>query len=313
MGGRLTSPGAPPLAGSYSCGETFLAPIRLHHRLRSIDTAASPRRVGRHGVGIALGAAVTLAPTPGGSLAPPVAGPSDVVLYRAEVDRIHDGEGYYQAAAHELTTRGYPTRSVFNWRTPLPIWLLGKLPAVVLGQVLLGGMSLALMLMAFKALAREEELAVAVASVEGKRGRSPFVRRPMPRVGAGLRGIPAGGKRSLVGDGSLFLRRALFCPAACALWLTGPLLLTILNDLFVMPVLWAGVLIGLSVCAYGLGRPGLGVAFGLAAVFFRELAPPLLPGVHGARLAARRADRAGRLVARTVGLARVFRPPLLAR
>ena len=56
--------------------------------------------------------------------------------------------------------------------------------------------------------------------------------------------------------------------------LTGPLLPTVLDDLFVVPVLWAGVFIALSVCAYGLNRPYLGVAFGLAAVFFRELALP---------------------------------------
>src|SRR3989304_1677149 len=55
-------------------------------------------------------------------------GAGDVALYRAEADRIHNGEGYYQAAAAELKARGYPTRSVFNWRTPLPLWLIGKLP-----------------------------------------------------------------------------------------------------------------------------------------------------------------------------------------
>ena len=51
---------------------------------------------------------------------------SDVFLYRAEVDRIQDGEGYYQAVATELTTRGYPTKSVFNWRMPLPVWAVGQ-------------------------------------------------------------------------------------------------------------------------------------------------------------------------------------------
>ena len=41
-----------------------------------------------------------------------------------------------------------------------------------------------------------------------------------------------------------------------------------------MPSLWAGVLIGLSICAYGIDRPRTGVALGLAAVFIRELAMP---------------------------------------
>ena len=50
----------------------------------------------------------------------------DVALYRAEVDRIHAGEGYYRVVGEELVARGYPTRSVFNWRTPLPVWLIGK-------------------------------------------------------------------------------------------------------------------------------------------------------------------------------------------
>ena len=93
-----------------------------------------------------------------------------------------------------------------------------------LGKALLGGLALALMLMAFEALAREENL--------------------------------------------------LRCPMACVLLLTGALLPTILGDLFVMPVLWAGVLIALSACAYGVNRPYLGVAIGLAALFFRELALP---------------------------------------
>ncbi len=95
-----------------------------------------------------LGVAVTLSPLGSTNILTWVKGGNDVALYRAEVDRIHRGEGYYQAAAAELTPRGYPTRSVFNWRTPLPVWLLGKLPAVAIGKVLLGGLSLLLMLMA---------------------------------------------------------------------------------------------------------------------------------------------------------------------
>ena len=58
------------------------------------------------------------------------------------------------------------------------------------------------------------------------------------------------------------------------LLLSGPLLLCVLGDLFVMPVLWAGVLIALSITCYGLNRPAVGVGLGLAAVFVRELALP---------------------------------------
>ena len=168
---------------------------------------------------------VTLSPLASSNPQQDQPGPGDVALYRAEVERIHAGEGYYEAAAAELSARGYPTRSVFNWRTPLPMWLLGRLPAIELGKAILGVLALALALLAFEALAREEDNAI---------------RRPI----------------------------------ACALLLTGPLLPTILGDLFVMPVLWAGVLIALSACCYGLNRPYWGVALGLAAVFFRELALP---------------------------------------
>ncbi len=47
-----------------------------------------------------------------------------------------------------------------------------------------------------------------------------------------------------------------------------------LEEIYVMPVVWAGVLILLSICAYAIGRPGWGVICGLAALFVRELAAP---------------------------------------
>ena len=168
---------------------------------------------------------VTLSPLRRGNVGKHRRGESDVALYRAEVDRIHAGEGYYQAASAELTRRGYPTRSVFNWRTPLPMWLIGRLPSPVLGKALLGVAALGLIFAAFEVIAREENNR---------------------------------------------LRRGV----ACVLLLSGPLMPCVLGDLFVMPVLWAGVFIALSVCFLGLGRTRLGVGFGLAAVFFRELALP---------------------------------------
>jgi hypothetical protein len=181
--------------------------------------------------------AVTLSPIALGRIGKPRLGAGDVALYRAEVDRIHAGQGYYQAASAELLARGYPTRSVFNWRLPLPIWLIGKLPAPPhrsaagvaapqqwsLGKVLLCLLALAVILTAFAALAREGNL--------------------WPALG-------------------------------CSLLLTGPLMLCVLGDIFVMPVLWAGVLLTLSIGAYGAGRPYCGVVIGLAAAFCRELALP---------------------------------------
>jgi len=178
-------------------------------------------------------------------------GEGDIALYRAEVARIRGGEGYYEAAAAELPERGYPTRSVFNWRTPLPMWMLGKLPHPALGKALLGLLSLAVMLFSFEALAREQGQGI---------GR----------------------------------------PVACALLLSGPLLFCVLSELYVSPMLWAGVFIALSICAYGLGRPGWGVAMGLLAVFFRELALPYC--VLAAALAWRN-NRPKELAAWTAGLA----------
>jgi hypothetical protein len=175
----------------------------------------------------------------------------DVALYRAEVDRIHNGEPYYNIAAEELPERGYPTRSVFNWRTPLPMWLIGNLPAVVLGKAVLCGLGLLVLVLGFEIAAREE-----------------------PRV----------------------YRRAV----PLAILLIAPLLPCFLGDLFCMPVLWAGVLIMLSLCAYGLNRPYLGATAGLAAVFFRELALPYC--LLGAALAGWQRRR-GELAVWLVGLA----------
>ncbi|MCD4726569.1 MAG: hypothetical protein K8R46_02835 [Pirellulales bacterium] len=190
-----------------------------------------------------LGAAVTLSPLGSSNLDLTRNEAGDIALYRAEAERIHRGEGYYQAAAAELAERGYPTQSVFNWRTPLPMWLLGKMPTIVWGKALLGAMAIVMMLLAFGSLAREEENI-----------------KPRPLVAP----------RNATNGRSFMMGR----PLACALLLTGPLLPTFLGDIFFLPVLWAGVLIALSVCAYGVHRPWLAVALGLAAVLCRELALP---------------------------------------
>jgi hypothetical protein len=80
----------------------------------------------------------------------------DVFLYMTEIRRIHAGENYYQVAAEELVAQGYPTASVFNWRTPLPMWLIGKLPDVLFGRLILIAAGVAMLLMAFEAAAREQ-------------------------------------------------------------------------------------------------------------------------------------------------------------
>ena len=60
----------------------------------------------------------------------------DLRCYYSIAQRIHAGEGYYQAARQELQTRGYATDSVFNWRLPFLAILLGTLPSPEAGQVI---------------------------------------------------------------------------------------------------------------------------------------------------------------------------------
>jgi hypothetical protein len=131
---------------------------------QTLDRGSCTRSTSAFGARVALAifaassiffAAVTLSPLKSGFAHAPARGPGDIALYRAEIDRIHAGDNYYSAANDELRSRGYPTRSAFNWRTPLPMWLVGKLPTVELGKAILGGFALALLLMAF-GLMRDE-------------------------------------------------------------------------------------------------------------------------------------------------------------
>jgi len=149
----------------------------------------------------------------------------DVFLYMTEIRRIHAGENYYQAAAEELVAQGYPTASVFNWRTPLPMWLIGKLPNPLCGRLILIAAGIVMLLMAFEAAAREQ---------------SNVYRLAMPLVSL----------------------------------LIVPLLPCFQGDVFVLTEVWAGVLIALSLCAYGVDLRFLGASMALAALYLRELALP---------------------------------------
>ncbi len=149
----------------------------------------------------------------------------DVYLYMSEIKRIHAGENYYQVAAEELVAKGYPTASVFNWRTPLPMWLIGKLPEPLLGRLILIVAGVVTLLMAFEAAAREQ----------------PNVYRLA---------IPLAGL------------------------LVAPLLPCFQGNVFVLSEIWAGIMMALSLCAYGVRLRFLGATMALAALFFRELALP---------------------------------------
>jgi len=148
---------------------------------------------------------------------------NDIVLYDAVARRIRDGETYYAASAVELTARGYPTASVFNWRTPLPMALIAYLPHPLLAKLILGTLSGLLVLLVLEWMSRE---------------RGPI---------AGL---------------------------LATLLVTGALMFGVLGNKYAMPVLWAGPLLGISFCAYGLGWRRTAIVAGVAAAFFRDLAAP---------------------------------------
>ncbi len=101
-------------------------------------------------------AAVSLSPLASGFADAPDRGVSDIELYRAEIARVHIGQSYYDAAAAELSARGYPTKSAFNWRMPLPVWPLGLLPDPEIGHALLAILALASILLAVHFVARDD-------------------------------------------------------------------------------------------------------------------------------------------------------------
>jgi hypothetical protein len=99
--------------------------------------------------------AITFSPLRSGFADAPDRGPGDVGLYSAEITRMRDGMRYYDAAAAELRARGYPTRSVFNWRTPLPVWFVASLPTIDWSKCILGGLGLLLICLSFQLMANE--------------------------------------------------------------------------------------------------------------------------------------------------------------
>ncbi len=68
----------------------------------------------------------------------------------------------------------------------------------------------------------------------------------------------------------------------CGLLMSGALLPGWLEQIYVMPEVWAGILIALSICAYGLRRSGWGIAFGLSAVVVARISCTLLRHLPGA-------------------------------
>lgn len=146
--------------------------------------------------------------------------PTDIDLYNAEIDAMRRGENYYAAAGPLLHESGYPTASVFNWRTPLPMSLIAQLPEPG-GRIVIG--SLACLLIA-------------------------------------------------CGSGMIARHRGISAGIFAAVLLFAAVMPCFLPRIYVMPVLWAGVLIGLSLCAYAANWRLAAVALGLTALAMRDLA-----------------------------------------
>jgi hypothetical protein len=159
--------------------------------------------------------------TPVPALAPRANGGSgDVFMYQTMLSRLRAGEEYYDVVGGELRRGHYALVPAFNWRTPLLLSFLARVPDAV-GRGLLGLLGVTL-LMATVAMT---------------------VRRPLWALGSGIMQI-----------------------GAMATW--------IVPSAVVLGEVWAGVLIALSVCLYASKRTTAAVAFGLAALFLRELAAP---------------------------------------
>ena len=86
---------------------------------------------------VCLFVAVSKDPNP--PLVPPPGATGDLDFFRILVECVRSGESYYDAAHREMLAHGYPTRSVFNYRTPIFAWALAALPGPNSGHALLIG------------------------------------------------------------------------------------------------------------------------------------------------------------------------------
>ena len=69
-----------------------------------------------------VGLALTKDPHP--AFVPPPGATTDLDVFRRIITRVRAGEAFHDATGDELRSHGYPTRSVFNWRTPTYAWWL---------------------------------------------------------------------------------------------------------------------------------------------------------------------------------------------
>lgn len=88
---------------------------------------------------------------------------TDIDVYRRIADRVRHGETYYRVAAAELSTAGFPTSSVFNFRLPTLAWLLGALPSDRAGQAVLLTLAALALVLWFATLWKKESFVMALA------------------------------------------------------------------------------------------------------------------------------------------------------
>ena len=105
----------------------------------------------------------------------PAGGEDDVSLHTAIVNRVAAGEPYYDATGDELRRRGYPTRSVFNWRTPFLFTAVAAAPGIA--RVVLLALGLLLLAATVTQLASESSLVV-VGGAVAQAGAIPIVLVP---------------------------------------------------------------------------------------------------------------------------------------
>ena len=104
---------------------------------RSLDKAESLRRLVGWFLLAVAGCAVSLTPDPTPPLIPPPGSTTDADLFEAMVKGVREGGSYYDVTHKALINRGYPSRSIFNWRTPTLTWILASLPGASWGKGLL--------------------------------------------------------------------------------------------------------------------------------------------------------------------------------
>jgi hypothetical protein len=197
---------------------------------------------------LAIAGCLVVALTPVPAESPSRKGGKDLEVYRHIVERVHSGESYYVAAGSELSAEGYPTNSIFNWRTPTYAWFFALFPSPRWGQGILLLLALGVLFAVRAVLERE-----------------------------------AGSPTAWVGM-LLMLCGLLWC---------------VDGEAYLAQELWAGTLMTLSACAYLLGSWPVGLAAGLSALFFRELA---LPYCLIAAALAYRDDRRREVAAWSLGL-----------